>query len=88
MSFQLQTHSFTPPWGRSTFTTELGPYTQLFSNRDVAAAIYDTFGADGRLSLEAGTLEDLAGLYVEKVRECSAAGDFSPMLSSNRHFQL
>ncbi|KAJ7199940.1 hypothetical protein GGX14DRAFT_572373 [Mycena pura] len=75
-------------WPTSTFIPEPGPYGDLFDRPDVSAAVYQTAGDEGSLDFEAGSIDDLALLFVQAVRSASLNGDFSRMLRQHRRFRV
>ncbi|KAJ6502993.1 hypothetical protein DFH09DRAFT_1335761 [Mycena vulgaris] len=84
----VPTQTTPAPWGAAPFETLLGPYGNLFNQRDVAKAVYQAAGNNVRLELKAGSLEELAMLYGDAVCEGLRTNDFSHLLSANRCFEI
>ncbi|KAJ6487355.1 hypothetical protein DFH09DRAFT_1456837 [Mycena vulgaris] len=84
----VPTQTTPAPWGAAPFETLLGPYGNLFDQRDVAKAVYQAAGNNVRLELKAESLEELAMLYGDVVCEGLRMNDFSHLLSANRCFEI
>ncbi|KAJ7145453.1 hypothetical protein C8R46DRAFT_1045410 [Mycena filopes] len=76
------------PWTATTFVPESGLYSNIFSRRDIPAAIYHAAGDGGILDLRAESVDDLAVAYVDQVRQSAISGDFSRVLRANRRFTI